>query len=99
GGEDRPRPLVRLAEEAPRPSARPDQARREVGELAFDRVEGRGHQVQEDTLRLEAERRPVELVVRDEPRMLPAAAAVEVDVEDRRVPGARKLLDPPEGRE
>ena len=37
--------------------------------------------------------------MRDEPRVLPAAAAVEVDLEDGRVRRAGKLLDPAEGRE
>jgi len=97
--EDRPRPFLRVAEEAPGPLAGLDARRGQVGQLAVDRVERGGHQVQEDAFLLEAQRRPVELVVRDEARMPAAAAAVEVDLEDGRVLGPRKLRDPAEGRE
>src|ERR1051325_5290371 len=97
-GKDRPRALLRVAVEGPWPLPRSDPPRGEVGELPFDSLEPRRHQVEEDALG-EPERRPVELVVRDEARMLLAAAAVEVDLEDGRVRCSRKLLDPPEGRQ
>src|SRR3954462_15192418 len=79
-GKDRPRPLLRVAEETPRPLPRSDPPRGQGGELLLAGLRAAGHQVKEDPLGV-AERRPVELVVRDEPRMLPAAAAVEVDLE------------------
>src|SRR4051794_40861183 len=64
--EDGPRPLLRVAEEAPRPLARLDPPRGQVAELTVEPLEPRGHQVQEDTV-LQPEGRPVEVVVRDEP--------------------------------
>src|SRR5205814_1863437 len=84
--------------EAPRPLPRLDPARRQVGELVLERLELRGHQVEEDAL-AEPERRPVELVVRDQARVPPAATAVEGDLVDGRVRRTRKLLDPAERRE
>src|ERR671936_2252491 len=87
-----------IAEEAPRPLPRLDPARGQVGELVLERVELRSHQVQEDTV-AEAERRPVELVVRDQARVPPATAAVEGDLVDGRMRCAGELLDVAEGRQ
>ena len=98
GGKDRARPLLRVAEEAPGPLPRSDPASGQVGQLVLHRVELSGHQVEKHALG-EPKRRPVEVVMRDEPRMALAAAAVEVDLEDGRVRRARQLLDPPERRE
>ena len=61
----------------------------EVGELGLDRLEPRGHQVEEGRLAAEPERRPVELVVRDEAWMLAAAGAAELDLEHGGVRRAR----------
>src|SRR5438067_3806979 len=67
--KNRPGPLFRVAEEAPRPLPRLDPPRREICKLMAHVVEMRRHQVEEDAV-LEPQRRPVELVVGDEPRML-----------------------------
>ena len=71
--EHGPRALLRVAEEAPRPLPRPDARGGEVAELVPDRLDPRGHEVEEDAA-VETERRPVELVVADEPVVLVAAA-------------------------
>src|SRR5438874_1599238 len=97
-GEDRPRTLLRVAEEAPRPLARPDPARGEIAELGGDRLDPRRHQVQQRA-GLGPERRPVEVVVADEGGVLPTARAREADAEDRRMRGARQSLGEPERRE
>src|SRR6185437_17039542 len=61
--------------------------------------EPRGHEVEKLLPRGEAERRPVEILVREESVVLLAAPAVEADAEDGRVRGAGQLLDAPERRE
>ena len=87
--EHRPRPVLRVAEERPRPLPRLDPRRRDLAELARHRLDARRHEVQEDA-RLEAERRPVELVVADEAVVLAAAGAGEADaIDDRDAPFPR----------
>ena len=73
--------------------------RGELTELGAQRVEVSGHQVEELAGAAEAERGPVELLVRQEAVVLLPAAAVESDAEDGRVRRAWELLDAPEGRE
>ena len=48
---------------------------------------------------MEAERRPVEVIVRDEPVVLLPTAAAEADSEDGWMRGAGQLLDASKGRE
>src|SRR5579884_3067874 len=79
---DRPRPLLRPAEEAPRPLPRLDPRRRQIAELVADRLDPRRHQVDERRPVLHAERRPVELLVRDEAGMVVPAPARELDTVD-----------------
>ena len=59
-------------------------------------LEPRGHQV-EEALLAQPERRPVELGVRDEARVLLAAGAVEHDLEDGRVLGAGQPVEDAKG--
>jgi len=96
--EDRPRPVLRVAEEAPRPLARQDLPDGEIGELRRDVLEPRGHEVQEPVLG-EAQRRPVELGVGDEARMLLTAGTVEDDLEHSRVLGAGESVEQAKGRQ
>src|SRR5207237_8922384 len=76
GGKDRPRPLLGVAEEAPGPLPRADPRRREIAELVGDHLDPRGHQVDEYA-GVEAERRPVELLVADETVMVVPGGAGE----------------------
>jgi len=96
--EDRARPFLGVAEEAPRPFAGLDPPGREIAELRLDPVEPRGHEVEEDAT-LETERRPVEVVVGDEPLVLLPAAAREEDAVDRRVRRPRQAPELAEGRQ
>ena len=98
GREDRSWLVLGVAEEAPRPLPTPDPRRRELAELAAGGLEPRSHQV-EELAGVEAERRPVEVVVGDEAVVLLATAAVEPDAEDRGMRGSRELLDAAEGGE
>ena len=66
----------------------------EIRELGVDEVEACGHQVVEDPA-LQAERRPVEIVMRDEPFVLFTAGACEEDLEDRGMRGAGKPFELP----
>ena len=97
GREHGPDPLLRVAEEAPRPLPRLDARGGQLAELVGERLEPVGHQVEEHAA-LQAERRPVEIVVRDEPPVLLAATASEQHLEDRWMLGARQPLQLPEGR-
>ena len=83
--EHRPRPLLGPAEEAPGPLPRLDPRRGELAELGDELLDPRGHQVQVRRRVLQAERRPVEVIVRHERRVLFAAAAGELDAKDGRV--------------
>src|SRR6202035_15351 len=76
----------------------PDVHCRKLAQLATNRLEPRGHEV-EELARGKPERRPVELVVCDEPVVLGAAAAVESDAEDGWMGGTGESLDGPGGRE
>src|SRR5919197_564197 len=96
--EHRPGPLLRIAEEAPRPLPRLQPSRGELGQLALERIEPRRHQIEEDTA-LKPQRGPVELVMGDETFMLPAARAREQDAKDGRMGGPRQPFEPPERRE
>ena len=93
----RPRALLRVAEEAPRPLARLDAPRRHFRQLVGDGVE-------RDVIRLrnvpggQPEGRPVEVVVGDEADVLLAAAALELHAEDRRVRRAGQPDELPERR-
>ena len=105
GGQQAKRGRERRAGAGPRgsrrssgPLARVDPPCREVGQLGGERVAPRGHQVHEPRLLLETERRPVEVVVAHEARMLLPAATFELDPVHRRVLRARQLLEPPEAR-
>jgi hypothetical protein len=93
----RPRSLLRVAEEAPRPLSGLDPADREVDELRVERLKSGGHQVQERRTLVHPSRCPVELVVRDETEVVLAAAAGETDAEHGRVNRARQPVDLPEG--
>ena len=90
--EDGPRPLLGVAEEAPRPFAGLDAAEREVGELARDVVEPTRHQVEVLAVG-EAERRPVELVVGNEADVVSPAPTGEADAIDGRVRRAWQPLE------
>jgi hypothetical protein len=72
--------------------------RRQVAELAADGLEARGPEVEELT-RAETERRPVELLVRDQAGVFLAASAGEPHTEEGRMRSARQLLDAPERRQ
>ena len=96
--EHRARPLLRVAEEAPRPLARLDPPGGEVAELESGLLQPRRHQI-EELSRLEPEWRPVELVVGDEPRVLLAAGALEADAVDGGVPGTLEPFEATEGRQ
>jgi hypothetical protein len=98
GREHGSRPLLRVTEEAPGPLAGADPQRGEVGELLAHRLDPVGHQVQERA-GVEPERRPVELVVRDEPGMILAARTREADAVHGRMRGALESLELPERRE
>ena len=93
--EDRPRPALRVAVEAPRPLPRLQMRRCGLQELVGGVAGARGHEVDEPA-RVASERRPVEVVVRDEALMLLAAAAVEADAVDGRVRRAGEPLEQPE---
>ena len=71
----------------------------ELAELHADGVEVRRHEVQELSRAAEAERRPVEILMRQEAVVLLAAAAVEPHAEDGRMRGTGEPLDAPESRE
>src|SRR6478752_9065619 len=98
GREDGPRALLRVAEEAPGPFATSDPHGRQLAELAPGRLEPRRHQI-EELPRPEPERRPVEIVVRDEPVVLLPASTVEPDAKDGGVRRAGELLDAAERRQ
>ena len=98
GREDGPRPILRVAEEAPGPVAGLDATDGEVGQLGGGLLEAGGHQVEEPLL-AQAEGSPVQLCIRDEPRVLVTARAVEEHVEDRWVLGARQPIEVPERRQ
>ena len=66
-------------------------ARGELAELAADGSRRDVIRFRNGVSSCEAERRPVEIVVRDEPRMLAAAAARELDAVDGRMVAARQL--------
>src|ERR1700736_317511 len=82
GRKDRSRLILRVAEEAPGPLPRADPQGGELRELRFERLQARGHQVQEGDAGAEPERRPVELLMRDETGVLLAAGAGEAHAED-----------------
>src|SRR5207244_4087748 len=79
--EDGSRPLLGIAVEAPGPLSRLDPPRGELAELDGDVVHVRGHEVEKDALAA-AERRVVQVVVRDEALMLGATHAREADALD-----------------
>src|SRR5581483_6778252 len=97
-GEDGSRPLLGVAEERPRPAAGPDPVDREIAELRVELLDTGRHQVHEGAA-LEAERRPVELLVGDEARMLVAARAGETDAEDGRMRCPGQAVELAEGRQ
>src|SRR4051794_3306396 len=99
GREDGTRLLLGVAEEAPRPRSALDVHRGELAELSDDGVEVSRHEVQELSRAAEAERRPVELLVRQEAAVFVTAVAVELHAEDGRMRSTGELLDAPEGRE
>src|SRR5204863_3439942 len=99
GRKDRPGPVLRPAEEAPRPLSRLDPLRRELRQFDAERIYARRHQVDEVPLFLEPERCKVELVMRDETGMLVTAAACEDDAVDRRMVRPRQLLEAAEPRQ
>src|SRR2546430_9490392 len=99
GREDGTRLLLGVAEEAPRPRSARDVYGSELAELHADGVEVRRHEVQELSRAAEAERRPVEILMRQEAVVLLAAAAVEPHAEDGRMRGTAEPLDAPESRE
>ena len=76
-----------------------DPLRGEIGELECKHVVLRGHQVDERRAAVEAERCPVEVVVRDETEVVVAATAVELDAVDARILRAGQLLEAAEARE
>ena len=95
-GCDRPRAALEVAEEAPGPLPRPDPHRGQIGQLAAHRVVARRQQVPEREAGAQAERRDVEVVVRDQPRMLFTARAREEDTEHSRSRGPRQPVERPE---
>ena len=68
----------------------------DVAQLVRDRLHPRRHEVEEDPA-LEAERRPVELVVADEAVVLVPAGAGEPHAIHDRVRGSLEPLERPEG--
>src|SRR5207244_4313384 len=82
------------AEEAPGPLPSLDARRGDVAQLGCNGFDLRRHQVHVRRLVPQPERRPVKVVVRDEPRMLTTAAAGELDAIDGRVERAGQLLEP-----
>src|SRR4029079_10086874 len=96
GRKHRPRTAFRQAVEAPRPLCSEYAPHREVRQLVARLLEARSHQVQV-ALVAEAERRPVQLDVRDETGVLLAARAVEGDLEDRGMTGPGQPLERAEG--
>src|SRR5204863_895449 len=93
--EDRAGPLLRIAEERPRPLSADDPPDREIRKLGLDRLDLRRHQVQERPL-LEAERLPVELGMDHEPEVIVPALAREADAEDGGMRRSGQALDLPE---
>src|SRR5262245_9972185 len=72
--KDRARALFRIAEETPGPPSRPDLSGGELEKIRGRIFELRGHQVDEGGVDAR-KRRPVEIVVRDEPFVLLPAVA------------------------
>ena len=97
-GEDGPRTLFRVAEEAPGPLPCPDLRRRELEEVGRGGLDLRGHEVHEGKVAA-GERRPIEVVVRDKALMLVPAVAGERDLVDGRMSRSRQAIDDPEGGE
>ena len=98
GREHGPWLVLGVTEEAPGPLPPLDLPCRELAELGAGGVEACGHEVHE-LAGGQAERRPVELLVREEAVVLAAARAVEPHAKDGRVRSAGEPLDAPEGRE
>ena len=71
----------------------------QIGELGLERIQAGSHQVQEGVAAAEPERRPIELGVADESRMLVAATAFEANAEDGRVGSPGQTLQPAKARQ
>ncbi len=98
GREHRPSPALGIAEECPGPFAGSDAGCGNIGEFRACIVVARGHQVQKPTCR-PTERRPVEIVVSQEPRVLDAASAIEPHAVNGRVCSTGKPFEPAEVRQ